>query len=491
MKMLLITLAGFMLVACASKPEPGLLRMRSISVPIDLPRSTESNGEIDGLDRLPRDSSGKIRANVLFVHGIGWTQDKSKLDFGRDFIVAIADAYGVKPPEATNPALCPRSSFSNTTSVGAGLRIVDELGTRSFYTDYVPNRSANTHIACVDKQVIDLGDRGSIAVYRILWDDTLYNAYEYPQIGYDDALLVGTDPAPGYEDIDKLRTEKNRELKTSVVTYGLTDAAMYLGPIGSLMRTAISSAFCAAFDDAAGLTTVFAEVSSSKAALELNATLACKNARPGQRPAFSIVAESLGSRAVYDVLTESLSATAGTTSEIRAGALDRLGLTGNNRVEVFLLANQIPLLGVGRLSSEPRIAQLPKPTRLVAISEINDVLTYELVPYFEHLFIEQCRTAKVLPRQPKLDCVDYTPARLAAELASESGRTKLVSSLGFDVVDVRVRFAGPVSAFVPDLISPLDAHTKHMTVPFIRDLIVCGAQKGNARLKQGKSCVQR
>lgn len=487
----LILAVTLILVACASTTEPRLLRVRSLAVPIDLPQSTTSNGSIDGLERLPKDPDGKIRANVLFVHGIGWTQDKDKPDFARDFIVAISNAYGVKPPEPGQPMLCPRSSFTGPNQKGAGLRIVDQDGLRVFYTDYARHRSASTDIACVDKQLIDLGERGSIAVYRVLWDDTLYNAYEYPQIGYDDALAPGMAPPQGYEDIDKLRSKNNRELKTSVVTYGLSDAAMYLGPIGSLLRSAISAGLCAAFDDAAGLSTIFAQIASTSAPVRRSASDICGSATAGSRPAFAIVSESLGSRAVYDVLTDPLQESPGPSSDkVRTESLRRLGLTANERVEVFLLANQIPLLGVGRLAQVPRLSALPKPVRFVAISEINDLLTFELVPYFEHLFMERCRTYATSASVSEPGCATATVDQLAHQLSSDSSvRARLLADLGFEVVDVRVKFAGPVSVFTPELINPLDAHTKHMTVPLIRDLIVCGVQDGNPLPRKGLACL--
>lgn len=483
-------LLAALLTACAGGQDPQILRMRSLAVPVELPRSTQSNGTVEGLDRLPRDAAGRIDANILFVHGIGWTQDRSKLDFARDFVVAVAQAYGVDPPKPSANTLCPRSTMSEPVAPGAGLRITDPQGWRAFHTDYVHHRSASTDMACVDRQRIDLGSRGFITIYRVLWDDTLYNAYEFPQTGYDDALPPGASPPPGYEDIDRLRSKPNRDLKTSVVTYGLADAAMYLGPVGSAMRSAIAAAFCAAFDDAAGTTRRFDEIEGSRKAQRNSANEVCGDPAPGRRPAFAIVAESLGSRAVFDVLTAA--PTDSPSAAIRSGTLRRLGLVSNDRLEVFLLANQIPLLGVGRLSTAPQHPRLPTAVRFVAVSEINDPLTFELVPYFEHLFMQRCRNHATLAGLSPPDCAAAggdPAAHFARQLANDASvRSRLLEELGFEVVDVRVRFAGPLSVLTPGFVNPLEAHTRHMTAPIIRDLIVYGADNGVARPGRGSGC---
>lgn len=490
----LITLA---LLSGCSTPAPSLLRMRSLSEPIALPdpdaSRPSSNGRILGLANLPRDADGRIRANVLYVHGIGWTQEKGKLDFGRDFINAVVATFGGEAPSDVASTLCPRSAFSSAVErdsnpVGgkAGLFITDPAGYRAYFTDYAKNRSVSSDIACMDKQVIDLGERGSISVYRVIWDDVLYNAYQYPEIGYDDAFPKGSKIPPGREDVDALRTEENRELKTSVVTYGLNDAAMYFGPVGSAMRLAVASALCLAIDDASGRSSALRDMISSGKMRKVSAQQACVSSPGALKPSFAVVAESLGSRIVFDVLTgpDLENAFPGSESEaVRKAAMAKLGDLANERLEVFFLANQIPLFGTGRLSRQPRRADPAKPVRLVAVSEINDVLTYELVPYFEHLYFERCRNSKNFPQEAEMDCGSRTSDDLAASLiGSGKLRRDLLADLGFeDITDVRVRFAHPVTFLKPGFINPLEAHTKHMTIPFIRNLVLCGAESGEVK----------
>lgn len=475
---LLIALAAA-LAGCATEPAR-LMRMRSLAQPAAQPQQGLGQGEVVGLAALPRDEAGRIQASVLFVHGIGWTQDKSKLDFASDFIGAIATRFGVPAPVPDAAARCPRSQFSvpavdrSGSAAGAGgARIVARV---AYSTDYHRHRVLATEVACVDKTVVDLREAGRVTVYRVLWDDLLYDAFQFPHIGYDDPLLPGQAVDPATEDIDALRHRKNSELKTNVVTYGINDAAMYFGPVGQSMRTAVGAALCLAIDDAAGVSGLFAAAAVQHEARDL-----CQTA--GRRsPPFTVVAESLGSRIVYDLLTDGGMGTDATHRAVVEGARRKVAQIDGDALEVFFLANQLPIFGVGRLGPPDLVRRgwPDKPLRFVAISEIDDPLTFEMVPYFEHLYLQRCRLRN-FPGMADPDCEQMAPGGLSAQLLDASGkaRRQLLEDLGFEsVVDVRVRFAGPFHPLAPNFIDPQQAHTQHIRVPFIRDLMVCGAKDG-------------
>jgi hypothetical protein len=459
-----------LLESCASTESPQLLRMRSLHVAIDL-ESNDSNGSIGGLESLPRDENGRLNANVLFVHGIGWTQDREKLDFARDFVIAISEAYGVAPPSPNDTSLCPRSSFEKGSGGGTGLRVTHREHS-TLYSDYSRYQLGAVDIACLDKQVLDLGESGSITIYRVMWDDTLYDAYEYPMVGYDDFY-----PRPGFENIDRLRAATNQQLKSNVVTYGLSDAAMYLGPIGSLLRAGISAGICAAIDDASGASSLFNEIATTNHEIRKSAADLCASEAASRSPAFAFVAESLGSRAVYDVLTDPINANS-ESDNVRTQALKKLYGISNRQLEIYLLANQIPLLGIGRATQTARISSMPKPVKIVAFSEINDLLTFELAPYFEHLFMSACIAA------------GKSQETCARDLMSRETRLQMEKDLGFEVVDVRVKFARPRHIFLPHFIDPEEAHTKYISSPIVRDLIICGAKDGVLVRRSDNACVE-
>jgi hypothetical protein len=101
----------------------------------------------------------------------------------------------------------------------------------------------------MDRIHLSLGEGRSITVYRFFWDDTMWDAYQARHLGHDDPVPIANSvkkPTSGQEDIDALRTPVNAYLKNQLVTYGLSDAAMYLGPVGASMREGVRGALCAA-----------------------------------------------------------------------------------------------------------------------------------------------------------------------------------------------------------------------------------------------------
>ena len=133
--------------------------------------------------------------------------------------------------------------------------------------------------------------------------------------------------------------------------------------------------------------------------------------------------------------------------------------------QFFMLANQVPLLSLSDISETDRVVPEPytdteRPT-IIALSEINDFLTYELVPFYRNL----------LARSSRGDSVAF-------ELMSETERDRLISILGFNVVDMRVEFSPPVFPLVGGFVDPLFAHNGHVKQPEIIAYMLCGAEGG-------------
>ena len=100
--------------------------------------------------------------------------------------------------------------------------------------------------------------------------------------------------------------------------------------------------------------------------------------------------------------------------------------------------------------------------RIVAFSEINDFLSYEINPFFENLWNRQYMSdGRAVPK------FDYR------------AREALSKSLGFDFVDIRLEFADPIVALIKDFVDPLQAHSKHVAEPEIVLLMLCGAENGD------------
>lgn len=485
MRFILPILCAVSLVSCSLHPAPSIMKIRSLGERIVTTESLDNNGRIDGLERTSVDQMGKIQANVLIVHGMGWAQMATPDDrFGFDFVEAVEAAYGVHGTIDGIKRLCPqytKDARRDERYLPGGLKIVAEPDTPALQTDAPNTRLWIGELACMDRIVIDLGNKGSINVYRLFWDDAFYNAYEYRLLGYDDGIFLGQEASDrdyrGYEDINGLRTQLNKQLKNEVVTYGFSDATMYLGPAGQQIREALRGGLCAAINEATGHTHLFQQFQSNDLADRQNQGFVgpsmttrslCAAAVPAKAAPLTIITKSLGSRAMFDTLTQDLHPELAT----------KLQQISNEKLEVFMFANQIPLLGVGKLkpivgADTPPVSSRKK-MRFIGVSEVNDLLTYELVPYFEHLYQLRCMAGQ--------NCnLDYFRRRVSDFRSDADARRAYVEELGFDVIDVRARFAANMIPFVP-FVNPLAAHGGHLKVEPVRRLFLCGADAGKPRM---------
>lgn len=436
--------------ACAS-PGAQVLAINTLASP------EPNQGSFDGLEARARVATGGEIAeiNIVYFHGIGWTQRTTTL--ADDFASGLAHLYGVTASTPSADALCPSSASGAGTG---GLRI--GFSERQYFTTDVEGSPLHlTHVGCLDKRVVAT-PTVRYNIYRFFWDDYFWNGLEFAHVGYDDALYADAESSeprpeqPVHERVAPLRQRFNSHLKDSLVTYGVSDAAMYMGPAGELIRQGASAAMCAALHDAAsGNLDQMGVVDPSNGWRTLPVGDPCAHT-PASVGAFALVSESLGSRVVFDVLRDARSAPDG--SALRALIAQQ--------PEVFMLANQLPLIGLGRLDAQrdgARASERPIAGRLVAISEVNDLLTFEVSPYVEQLWLTARAPGETAPR-----------TRAALDAAR---RQRLARDFGFEVVDVRVRFAGPFLGLISSLADPDQAHLGHAEQPLLMRLMVCGTPK--------------
>ena len=233
------------------------------------------------------------------------------------------------------------------------------------------------------------------------------------------------------------------------MNYGFSDAVLYLGPAGEQIRNAVRGAMCSAALDASGF-------GFDKQGARVNYADICQIAalRDLETDPFAFVTESLGSKIAFDVMRDAM-------TDGRDNIYDDM----IKSTQFFMLANQVPLLSLSDISETDRVVPEPytdteRPT-IIALSEINDFLTYELVPFYRNL----------LARSSRGDSVAF-------ELMSETERDRLISILGFNVVDMRVEFSPPVFPLVGGFVDPLFAHNGHVKQPEIIAYMLCGAEGG-------------
>lgn len=479
-----ILILGLYVTGCASPDQ--LLKTRGLSEKADFARQDARwSGTFKGIDAQLKASSTK-NINILFVHGIGWTQESADgAPFGFDLAAALSKAYGDTAEAWRNETqVCPRSTLvqpQDSTSSPAGARrglTISNTAAPVYSTDDPVLKVFLTDQGCLDRLTVRRADGGTITIYRYFWDDALWNGIEWFHTGYDDRFprRANNDKyeLPGYDDLEELRARGNAALKDSVVTWGLTDAAAYLGPAGPHAREGVMGAMCAAASSMEDLYQGATADAEQRTWRRMAADL-CASQTTSRDPLL-VMAHSLGSRVVFDVLT----------ADLRRPLAEKLDALSNSALEVYFFANQIPLVATGRIYDAAERARsqvrIRKDIRFVAFSEINDILTYELVPYFEHMYYLRChgyRSASEPGPVPGCSApydTNYYEAQRTF-IDDVDGRQRLVQALGFDVIDVRLRFAGAIP--ILDLVRPDKAHQGYLTDSAkARRLLLCGLDKG-------------
>jgi len=441
MRSVLITFCIFLLAACSSNPNKlNIMQINSLSDDV------QDDGSFKGLEFLADSVNDEsiTRVNIFYVHGIGWTEDPENDPLAKRFMAGIADAYELSIEGNVLDSRCgQRTSEDGDEKVANSIDITTGDKPIIYQTILPGAELVLDKLVCMDRQRLTVTDNLEYVVYRVFWDEIFWESLQDPHVGQDDHI--------GYSrGLANLRRKYNRRLKDEMVNYGFSDAVMYLGPAGQEIRNAVKGAMCAASLDASGHKFEFQGKS-------ISATEACTQAamRETKTNQFAFVSESLGSKIVFDVMREAL-------TDGRATVLDDM-IAGT---EIYMLANQIALLSLSDLSREPAKAAAipadrPRP-KIIALSEINDFLSYEITPFFKNLWERQYR-ANDQPAPP----FDFR------------ARETLSKALGFDFVDIRLEFADPIVGLFKDFVDPLQAHSKHVAEPEIVLLMLCGAERGD------------
>lgn len=428
-----------LLSACASTTTK--LKVHEVNA---LASEKSDDGAFRGLEFLADPIPGKLknRVNIFYLHGIGWTENPENDQLGNNFLTGVAKAYDLElEGQIINTPCGPGEEDDGAHNSNHIYVTTGEQPT--YYETIIPGTKLQLdQLVCMDKQTLDVDDNLEYVVYRIFWDDIFWNKLQYPHVGQDDdrgasSVLAG------------LRRKYNRKLKDELVNYGFSDAVMYLGPAGHEIRNAIRGAMCSAALDAAGY-------SFDKQGHDVSYEKACQTATNTsiQINQFAFVTESLGSKIAFDVMREAM-------TDGKETVLDDM-IAGS---ETYMLANQIALLSLSDLTLTPKILPVnssdgPRP-KIVALSELNDFLTYELSPFFQQLWALQTKQDREKP-----------------ETFSALEREKVAKAIGFDFIDLRLEFADGIIPMFSGFVDPMQAHMGHSAEPELMMFLLCGARDG-------------
>ena len=444
-RLLYLLLAALWLTGCASSAKVPL-KVHHIN---SLASEDGNDGSFKGLEYLADPIPGKLknRVNIIYLHGIGWTEDRTKGQLADDFLGGIANAYNLEASDGLITTLCGETPYNDIGAETPHIYIKADQPTE-FDTALPGSKLKLDELVCMDKQTLEIDDNLEFVLYRVFWDNIFWDNVQFAHVGQDDNRGSS-------KDIAGLRRKYNRVLKDDLVNYGFSDAVMYLGPAGGEIRNAIRGAMCSAALDAAGQS-----FASQGERVSYNAICRKASHQVLKTNQFAFVTESLGSKITFDVMQESLSDGIETIHDdmIRGS-------------ETYMLANQLALLSLSDLSSKvsqpiARIGPKDRP-KVIAMSELNDFLSYELVPFYEQLWKRTIR--------PERDNLKYLDNNL---------RAKLTEKIGFEMIDMRLEFADKIIPLVSDFVDPKDAHSGHAGEPELMLYLLCGAVNGQLNNNQ-------
>jgi len=439
-------LAAILLVTGCASSSKVPLKVHHIN---SLASEDNNDGSFKGLEYLADPIPGKLknRVNIVYLHGIGWTEDRTKGQLADDFLGGIANAYNLEASDGLITTLCGESPYDPNSPPTPHIYIKAD-GETTFDTALPGSKLKLDELVCMDKQVLEIDENLEFVLYRVFWDNIFWDNIQFAHVGQDDNRGSS-------QDIAGLRRKHNRVLKDDLVNYGFSDAVMYLGPAGAEIRKAIRGAMCSAALDAAGhnFETQGTRVSYNGICDKASYT----DIKTNQ---FAFVTESLGSKIVFDVMQESL-------SDGRETIHDDM-IRGS---ETYMLANQLALLSLSDLNQRrpnpiAKIGPKNRP-KVIAMSELNDFLSYEVVPFYEQLWQRTIR-----PEQDNLEFLDRYK------------REKIVEDIGIEMIDMRLEFADKIIPLVNGFVDPKDAHSGHAGEPELMLYLLCGAVSGQLNDKE-------
>ena len=204
------------------------------------------------------------------------------------------------------------------------------------------------------------------------------------------------------------RASANYALKRGLLVRGLADAALVLSPFGNVLRDDVDLTMCIIARDELRWRGITVSDSAAKRCdlgeLASDRAIAANAARTLERARFAAITHSLGSFLLMDQQLQAAVRRASANALATAASVrETLPFFLLDQKTVFMLANQVSLLGLGRLDA---VCETPDPndpcpnaelkkvdahikaaepsatmTTWVAFNDVNDLLGYELPGY--------------------------------------------------------------------------------------------------------------
>jgi len=219
LRLITILMAALWLTGCASSAKVPV-KVHHIN---SLASVNGNDGGFKGLEYLADPIPGKLknRVNIIYLHGIGWTEDRTKGQLADDFLGGIAKAYNLEASDGLITTLCGEKAYD---APKASPHIYVKADEPTYFDTALPGSKLKLdELVCMDKQTLNIDDNLEFVVYRVFWDNIFWDNVQFAHVGQDDNRGSS-------QDIAGLRRKHNRVLKDDLVNYGFSDAARPLMP---------------------------------------------------------------------------------------------------------------------------------------------------------------------------------------------------------------------------------------------------------------------
>lgn len=264
----------------------------------------------------------------------------------------------------------------------------------------------------------------------------------------------------------------NGLLKRYVMDQGFSDAVAYLGPAGVMVREGVRGSVCVMLMHAAK-----AKGSTEPPAPDPNGGSHCLETLVGDFPAdveFSFISHSLGSRMLLDALAPHTKSTTLPSGENSAGTDVALQKLADRTRTFFMAANQVPLLGIGRVT-------LRRPSE----SALTAGASSTFLDFKPEKGASMPPLAEAVPPL-KLDVVAFwDPGDLLGFKVDGGMARREMEREGLRYTTIAHRNT-PQWAFLFSW--PPAAHDREMETPSASRLILCGGDVGSSGRLKARSC---
>ena len=171
-RLIYIAFAALWLTACASSSKVPL-KVHHIN---SLASEDGNDGGFKGLEFLADPIPGKLknRVNIIYLHGIGWTEDRTKNQLADDFLGGIAKAYNLEASDGLITTLCGETPYTGLGNKTPHIYIKADQRTE-FDTAIPGSKLTLDELVCMDKQSLEIDENLEFVLYRVFWDNIFWD----------------------------------------------------------------------------------------------------------------------------------------------------------------------------------------------------------------------------------------------------------------------------------------------------------------------------